>query len=72
MVYIGKPNDRIPPDINVGVLPNAEVVSRVHAAIHLEGEQCFVEDLGSANGTYVNNVAPHAKSKATAACGRSH
>jgi Double zinc ribbon/FHA domain len=49
VVYIGKPNDRVPPDINVGVLPNAEVVSRVHAAIHLEGEQCFVEDLGSAN-----------------------
>lgn len=56
VVYIGKPNDRMPPDINVGVLPNAEVVSRVHAAIHLEGEQSFVEDLGSANGTYVNNV----------------
>jgi FHA domain/Double zinc ribbon len=56
VVYIGKPNDRIPPDINIGVLPNAEVVSRVHAAIHLEGEQSFVEDLGSANGTYVNEV----------------
>jgi predicted component of type VI protein secretion system len=63
VVHIGKPNDRIPPDINVGVLPNAEVVSRVHAAIHLEGDQCFVEDMGSANGTYVNNLPlmPRAK-----------
>jgi pSer/pThr/pTyr-binding forkhead associated (FHA) protein len=56
VVHIGKPNDRIPPDINVGILPNAEVVSRVHAAIHLERTQYFVEDMGSANGTYVNNV----------------
>jgi FHA domain/Double zinc ribbon len=55
IVRIGKPNDRLPPDINVSVLPNAEVVSRVHAAIHLDGDRCFVEDLESANGTYVND-----------------
>jgi pSer/pThr/pTyr-binding forkhead associated (FHA) protein len=63
VIYIGKPNDRIPPDINVGILPNAEVVSRVHAAIHLEGDQCFVEDMGSANGTYVNNLPLMPKAK---------
>jgi FHA domain/Double zinc ribbon len=63
VVYIGKPNDRVPPDINVGVLPNAEVVSRVHAAIHLEKDQCFVEDMGSANGTYVNNSPLTPKTK---------
>ncbi len=56
VIYIGKPNDRLPPDVNVAVLPNAEVVSRVHAAIHLEGDRCFVEDMGSANGTYVNDL----------------
>jgi FHA domain/Double zinc ribbon len=63
VVYIGKPNERVPPDINVGILPNAEVVSRVHAAIHLEGDQCFVEDMGSANGTYVNNLPLMPKAK---------
>jgi hypothetical protein len=55
-IHIGKPNDRVPPDINVSVFPNAEVVSRVHAAIHIEGELFFVEDVGSANGTYLNNM----------------
>jgi FHA domain/Double zinc ribbon len=63
VVYIGKPNDRVPPDINVGVLPNAEVVSRVHAAIHLEEDRYFVEDMGSANGTYVNNLPLMPKAK---------
>jgi hypothetical protein len=56
VVHIGKPNDRVPPDINVSVFPSSEVVSRVHADIHLEGGNCFVEDVGSANGTYLNNV----------------
>ncbi|WP_404786683.1 FHA domain-containing protein [Altericista sp. CCNU0014] len=56
VVHIGKPNDRVPPDINVSVFPSAEVVSRVHAAIHIEGGHFFVEDVGSANGTYLNNM----------------
>ena len=55
-IHIGKPNDRVPPDINVSVFSSAEVVSRVHAAIHLEGGHFFVEDVGSANGTYLNNM----------------
>jgi hypothetical protein len=55
-IHIGKPNDRVPPDINVSVFSSAEVVSRVHAAIHIEGEHFFVEDVGSANGTYLNNM----------------
>lgn len=56
VVHIGKPNDRVPPDINVSVFPSAEVVSRVHAAIHIEEGHFFVEDVGSANGTYLNNM----------------
>jgi hypothetical protein len=55
-IHIGKPNDRVPPDINVSVFSSAEVVSRVHAAIHIEGGHFFVEDVGSANGTYLNNM----------------
>jgi FHA domain/Double zinc ribbon len=56
IIHIGKPNDRVPPDINVSVFSSAEVVSRVHAAIHIEGGHFFVEDVGSANGTYLNNM----------------
>jgi len=29
-------------------------ISRFHAELHLEGERIYVRDLGSANGTYVN------------------
>jgi len=54
VIHIGKPNDRIAPDIDVAGLPNSEIVSRIHAAIQVEGESYFVEDLGSVNGTYVN------------------
>lgn len=34
---------------------NQPSVSRKHARIWLEGQQFFIEDLGSSNGTYVNN-----------------
>ena len=56
MIYIGKPNDRIPPDIDVSGFPNAEIVSRIHANIRLEGEAYYIEDVGSSNGTYINNI----------------
>jgi ribosomal protein L40E len=56
VVHIGKPNDRIPPDIDVSGFPDSEVVSRVHADIRVEGDAYYIEDLGSANGTYVNNL----------------
>ncbi len=56
VIHIGKPNDRVPPDINVSVYPSSEVVSRVHADLHIEDGTFFVEDVGSANGTYLNNV----------------
>lgn len=55
VVHIGKPNDRIPPDIDVSGFPNSEIVSRIHADIRVEGDVYFVEDVGSSNGTYVNN-----------------
>jgi len=54
IIHIGKPNERIAPDIDVSTLPNSSVVSRVHACIYKEGSIYFVEDLGSANGTYLN------------------
>jgi pSer/pThr/pTyr-binding forkhead associated (FHA) protein len=56
VVHIGKANDRIPPDIDVSGFPDSEVVSRVHADIRVEGDAYYIEDLGSSNGTYVNNL----------------
>jgi pSer/pThr/pTyr-binding forkhead associated (FHA) protein len=56
-IHIGKPNERIPPDIDISNLPNADVVSRVHFKISVEeGRFYFIEDLGSANGTYLNRT----------------
>jgi FHA domain len=59
IVHLGKPNDQIPPDIDVSGFPSAEVVSRIHANIRVEGESYYIEDIGSANGTYINhNILP--------------
>lgn len=55
IVYLGKPNDKLPPSIDISIFPSAEVVSRVHASVRLEGESYYIEDLGSANGTYINH-----------------
>lgn len=55
VVHIGKPNDQIPPDIDVSGFPSAEVVSRIHADIRVEGDAYYIEDVGSSNGTYINN-----------------
>ncbi|HEY9738034.1 MAG TPA: FHA domain-containing protein [Trichocoleus sp.] len=55
-VRIGKPNDRVPPDIDVAGFPDSEIVSRVHAAIRVEGDLYYIEDMGSSNGTYINNM----------------
>jgi len=56
VVHLGKPNDRIPPDIDVSGFPNSEIVSRIHADIRVEGDAYYLEDVGSSNGTYVNNM----------------
>lgn len=56
VIHIGKPNDRIPPDIDVAGFPNSEIVSRIHADLRIEGDAHYIEDVGSANGTYINNT----------------
>ena len=56
IIHIGKPNDRVPPDIDVSGFKDSEVVSRVHADIRVEGDSYYIEDVGSSNGTYVNNI----------------
>lgn len=55
VIHLGKPNDQIVPDIDVSGFPCAEVVSRIHANIRLEEENYYIEDVGSANGTYINH-----------------
>lgn len=55
VIHIGKPNEQIPPDIDVSGFPNSEIVSRIHADIRLEGDSYYIEDVGSSNGTYVNH-----------------
>jgi ribosomal protein L40E len=55
IVRIGKPNNQVPPDIDVSGFPNSEIVSRIHADIRVEGDTYFIEDRGSSNGTYVNH-----------------
>ncbi|NEU73273.1 FHA domain-containing protein [Hassallia byssoidea VB512170] len=56
VIRIGKPNEQVSVDIDVSLLPNADVVSRLHAEIHIEGNSYYIEDLGSTNGTYINNT----------------
>ena len=55
IIRIGKPNNQIPPDIDVSGFPDANIVSRVHANIRVEGDSYFIEDAGSSNGTYINH-----------------
>ncbi len=56
LIHIGKANDRVPPDIDLSGYPNSEIVSRIHADIRIENNAHFIEDVGSSNGTYVNNA----------------
>lgn len=56
VIHIGKSNDRIPPDVDVSGFPNSEIVSRIHADIRVEGDAYYIEDVGSSNGTYINNL----------------
>ena len=37
VVHLGKPNEQVPPDIDVSGFANSDVVSRVHADIRIEG-----------------------------------
>lgn len=53
-IHIGKPNDRLPPDLDLSGFPHAEIISRVHASIHIDDDIYYLEDMGSSNGTYLN------------------
>jgi MFS family permease len=55
IIHIGKPNDRIPPDIDLTQFPDSQVVSRLHADLRVEGDTYYLQDAGSANGTLINH-----------------
>ncbi len=57
VIHLGKPNDLVPPDVDVSGFPNSEIVSRTHADIRIEGDAYYIEDVGSSNGTYINNIS---------------
>jgi ACDE family multidrug resistance protein len=54
VVNIGKSSDRNIPEVDLADLPNAGVVSRLHAQIRFDGEEYYIQDMNSANGTYIN------------------
>ncbi len=56
VIHLGKENNKIPPDIDVSGFPNSQFVSRIHADIRVEADAFYLEDTGSANGTYVNHI----------------
>ncbi len=56
LVRLGKANELQPPDIDLSSVPDADIVSRVHAEIVQEGEAFYIEDKGSSNGTFVNHA----------------
>ena len=56
IICIGRPNTSRSPDVDVSDFPNSEVVSRFHAVIYVEADRFYIEDVGSTNGTYINNL----------------
>lgn len=55
VILIGKTTSTVNPDVDVSGFADSDVVSRRHAAIFVDPSGYAVEDLGSSNGTYVND-----------------
>lgn len=43
------------PQLGPGAILFNRTISRRHCVIHMQGNTCFLTDLGSANGTFINN-----------------
>jgi len=57
------PNRGIRPEVDLSRYDPAARVSRKHAKIMSQGNQFFIEDLGSANGTFINGAIRLAQGK---------
>lgn len=55
IIRMGKPNEQVPIDIDVLDLPNSDIVSRVHAEICVQDNTYYLVDVGSSNGTFLND-----------------
>lgn len=56
VIHLGKPNETTPPDIDISGFPHSQIVSRIHADILQQRDNFYIEDTGSANGTYINHA----------------
>lgn len=56
MIFIGKLDSKNYTDIDLSDLPETDIVSRLHAGIEIKENNYYINDLGSNNGTYLNNV----------------
>ena len=54
VMKIGKASKDEIPGINLSEFPHSELVSRDHAQIRFDGNDYFIQDMGSSNGTYIN------------------
>lgn len=54
VINIGKSSDRLIPEVDLSDFPNSGVVSRVHAQIRYDGNDYYIQDLNSSNGTFLN------------------
>ena len=54
VIKIGKTSKNEVPDIDLSDFPHAEFVSHNHAQIRFDGNDYFIQDMGSINGTYIN------------------
>lgn len=53
-IYLGKKNEDIPIHVELSALANSDIISRIHAVIHVQEGDYYLEDAGSLNGTLLN------------------
>ena len=56
-INIGRKHDRVPIHVDLTDINHADLISRFHAAIQVENGNYYLEDMGSANGTWLNGQA---------------
>ena len=54
VIKIGKTSKGGIPDLDLSSFPFSELVSRNHAQIRFDGNNYFIKDTASTNGTYIN------------------